>query len=113
MHRYFPFDGVTVNGTEIGREMLVAAAMRFVSGGNDLSITTGDGQTHFIRRTVRREAVFEVFGDRRDLIAPQAVPVILMRAGTAFLRLPQALISAQFHEERGTTSVRIIEVSFP
>lgn len=113
MHRYFPFDSAIVNGCRIATEEIVAAAMRFVSGGNDLVITTGDGQIHFIRRSVRREAVFEVFGDRCDLTAAKAVPVTLLQNGKPFLTLSKALVSAQFDTDRGSTSVRIFEVSFP
>lgn len=113
MHRYFPFDSVVINGTEIGRDQIVAAAMRFVSGGNDTAVTTADGRTHFIRRSVRREAVLEVFGDRQDLIRLKAIPVTLMRNSEVFLTFSSALVSAQFHEEQGATAIRILEVSFP
>lgn len=113
MHRYFPFDSVVIDGIEIGPEEIVAETMRFVSGGNDTSVTTADGKRHVFRKSVRREAVFEIFGDRQDLLRLKAVPSVLMWNGEIFLTFSRTLLSARFDEERNTTSVRLIEVSFP
>lgn len=113
MHRYFPFDSVTIKDQAIAENEIVAAAMRFVSGGNDTAVTTADGKTHFFRRSVRREAVFEVFGDRSGLCELKPVAVTLYRQGEKFLTFPKALVSAEFNAERNSTLVRVYEVSFP
>ena len=112
MHRYFPFDSVMIKDQAIAENEIVAAAMRFVSGGNDTAVTA-DGKTHFFRRSVRREAAFEVFGDRSGLCELKPVAVTLYRQGEKFLTLPKALVSAEFNAERNSTRVLVYEVSFP
>ncbi len=113
MHRYFPFDSVTINGLSIAENELVAAAMRFISGGNDTTVTTADGKVHRFRRSIRREAMFELFGDRSALCELRPVTVVFQRNGTNFLTFSKALVSAEFHAERNSTRVSVYEVSFP
>ena len=53
MHRYFPFDQVTINNKAIVSYEIVAGTMRFISGGQDTAVTMGGGWIRFFRQTIR------------------------------------------------------------
>ncbi|MBE6407784.1 MAG: hypothetical protein E7038_04175 [Lentisphaerae bacterium] len=113
MHRYFPFDNVTIDGLTIPENELVAGTMRFASSGNDTAVTTADGKTHFIRRTIRREAEFDVFGNRNDLCKLKPVSAVFQRCGSVFITFQKALVRTEYNAERHSTRVTVYEVSFP
>ena len=113
MHRYFPFDQVTINNKDIVSYEIVAGTMRFISGGQDTAVTMGGGWIRFFRQTIRQEAQFEVFGDRSDLTGLKPVPVVFQYRDSDFISFAQALIRADYHEERHSTRIRIHEVLFP
>ncbi|MBO5959578.1 MAG: hypothetical protein J6Q65_05600 [Lentisphaeria bacterium] len=113
MHRYYPFDSVILNGREIPDNGIIAASMRFLSDGDDTTITTADGKIHFLRRTLRRLAEFSLYGDHRTLQEQKIVSATFQWNGNVFFHFPTALIRTDHDESQDLTRVQITEILFP